>query len=58
VYKESVGAQKVRSETPTDRSNLPVVYVDWNNAIAYARWLEGELKNDGPVEIRRLLNEG
>ena len=42
------------------QENLPAFGVSWTDALAYARWLESEMKasDQTPAELRRLLDSG
>jgi formylglycine-generating enzyme required for sulfatase activity len=38
--------------------NHPVVNVNWNDAMAYCEWLQGELRVKGPEGVRSRLEQG
>jgi formylglycine-generating enzyme required for sulfatase activity len=44
----------------TGSPDRPIANVSWTDAVAYARWLQENLRawSDTPPELRRLLNEG
>jgi formylglycine-generating enzyme required for sulfatase activity len=39
-------------------ANHPVVNVDWKDAVAYCAWLDGKLRENGPQDLRRRLEQG
>lgn len=44
----------------TQADIYPAAFVSWTDALAYARWLESEMRNGSqtPTAIKQLLNEG
>ncbi len=59
AFVEATG-HPVQAEPLAAPPDFPVAFVSWPDALAYARWLEGELREsaDVPALIRELLGAG
>lgn len=61
-FKAFVDAKQYNAhpESIQGQPDEPVSYVTWTDAVAYARWLDGELRGDAgtPEVLRRFLDEG
>lgn len=52
MFVEASGVRPRGSRLLSGRSEYPAVYVSWNEAIDYCRWLEGTLRASDTVVSR------